>query len=195
MVEQRVTWEFNLAAVAALPPVSATLTFTIRGAPRFPAEAAPLQVYAYPSDLLETLADFAAGPVTLVAEEPIEPFQPPTLYVLNVSSLVSAQLASPTRRIAIRFQIDPQTDAEPVQAFIDALDTDETTKPYLTITARMPGDYDNDRDVDLDDAAQFAECMQGPSVGVSAPCRVFDEDLDTDVDLADWGPFMRHFTN
>jgi hypothetical protein len=56
----------------------------------------------------------------------------------------------------------------------------------------VPGDYDGDGDVDLDDYAWWDGCMTGPEAGPYAPgCEAFDFDVDTDVDLADFGGFQR----
>lgn len=190
-IEQRVVWEFNLSAASA-PPVTAKLTFTLRGAARFPALPAPVQVYSYPADLLENLSDFSAAPNALVAEQPINPFQPPTTYQVNVSAVVNDVLTAGIRRVAFRFQIDPQAQALSNQAFIDAVDSDPSTKPFITIVNRIPGDFDNDQDLDLDDFAKLPPCMFGPDVAVSSACRIMDDDLDTDVDLADFAAFLDH---
>ncbi|MEK7730284.1 MAG: hypothetical protein AAB363_00340 [Planctomycetota bacterium] len=190
-IEQRVVWEFNLSATSA-PPVTAKLTFTLRGAARFPALPAPVQVYSYPADLLENLSDFSVAPSAFVAEQPIEPYQPPTTYAVNVSSVVNEVLTTGIRRIAFRFQIGPLAQALSNQAFIDAVDSDPSTKPFITIVNRIPGDADNDRDVDLDDFAELPPCMLGPGVAVSSACRILDDDLDTDVDLADLAAFLHH---
>ncbi|MCK4657905.1 MAG: hypothetical protein KAV82_00145 [Phycisphaerae bacterium] len=75
----------------------------------------------------------------------------------------------------------------------------------LTITTcepPIPGDFDYDGDVDLDDYAAFADCMGGPDVPpdpqspeVSQMClNVFDFDSDVDVDLADFAVFQAIFT-
>jgi len=191
-VEQRVVWEFNLAAVSASPPLTAVLTFVLRGAAIFPADPAHVQVVAYPADLLERLTDFSAGPTTLVGEKLVAPFAPPTRYVLDVSPTVNAALAAGIRRVAFRFQIKPGTGNG--QAFFDALDSDPATKPSLSIQNRVPGDLDGDGDVDLEDAAKLAGCVFGPGRSVVAACRVCDADLDTDVDLADVETFAARYS-
>jgi hypothetical protein len=190
-IEQRVVWEFNLSATGT-PPVTAKLTFTLRGAARFPALPAPVQIYSYPADLVENLSDFSAAPNGLVAELPIQPYQPPTTYQVNVSALVNEVITTGIRRVAFRFQIDPLAQDLANQAFIDALDSDPATKPFLTIVKQMPGDYDNDLDVDLDDFAKLPPCMFGPDVAVPSACRIMDDDLDTDVDIADFAAFLHN---
>jgi hypothetical protein len=67
----------------------------------------------------------------------------------------------------------------------------------------VPGDFDEDGDVDLDDYLVFANCMAGPDA-VPSPtqpyvtaqgCRhAFDLDVDDDVDLADFAGFQMEFT-
>jgi len=104
-------------------------------------------------------------------------------------------LVTGTRRIGFRFQIDGDAQNGPNQAFIDAVDSDTFTKPFIAIVDRIPGDYDNDRDVDRDDFAALCACMLGPNQPVSIPCRALDDDLDTDVDLADLAAFLNHFSS
>ena len=63
------------------------------------------------------------------------------------------------------------------------------------------GDFDGDRDVDLDDFAALPDCAAGPGATPDPPdpisveqCRgAFDIDEDTDVDLSDFGSLQRVF--
>ena len=56
-------------------------------------------------------------------------------------------------------------------------------------------DYDGDARVNLDDAAEFPDCMSGPDGDPGfAECRVFDSDRDNDVDMGDAAAFQRAFT-
>jgi hypothetical protein len=57
-------------------------------------------------------------------------------------------------------------------------------------------DYDDDGDIDADDAATFYGCMLGPDVAHADgdPCRAADDDADTDVDLHDLAALQIAFT-
>ncbi len=189
-LEYRVVFEYNLATVTATVPLSASLTFTIRGAARFPAEPARVNVHAYSADLLETLSDFSSPPIGLAAALTVAPFQPATTVMVNVNDIVNQAMTTGGRKIGFRFQIDSQSNAEAQQAFIDALDSNLATKPFLTIRNRMPSDFDNDRDIDLKDHAALTACAFGPNVSVSANCAVLDADYDSDVDLVDVRSFL-----
>ena len=50
----------------------------------------------------------------------------------------------------------------------------------------MRGDCDQDGDVDLDDFAQFAGCLDGPGGGLEPGCGCFDFNTSGHVDLADF---------
>ncbi|GMU21253.1 MAG: hypothetical protein AMXMBFR13_13460 [Phycisphaerae bacterium] len=62
----------------------------------------------------------------------------------------------------------------------------------------IPGDFDCDTDVDLDDLALMDTCRSGPAIPFSAlpGCQAPDADfdLDSDVDLEDFGAFQRCFS-
>jgi hypothetical protein len=64
----------------------------------------------------------------------------------------------------------------------------------------IPGDLDDDGDVDLNDFAAFAACLGGPDVAAPPPsCDPMDFagadlDGDNDVDLTDFAAFAVHFT-
>ena len=69
------------------------------------------------------------------------------------------------------------------------------TEANLAIGTWLPGDYDVDGDVDLDDYARFADCITGVNGGpLSAGCDIFDFDLDADVDVKDFQTFQASFT-
>lgn len=56
----------------------------------------------------------------------------------------------------------------------------------LTVTTNLPGDFDGDGDVDLDDYVFFAGCLAGPEVSVPGGCEATDLDGDGDSDLTDF---------
>lgn len=61
----------------------------------------------------------------------------------------------------------------------------------------IPGDTDDDGDVDLSDYAAFADCLAGPGAEVDPGCNACvdaDFDDDGDTDLADFAEFVRQFT-
>jgi hypothetical protein len=193
-LEHRVVWEYNLSSVSLTPPVSATFYFTIRGAPVYPRPDVDVHVYSYPSDLVESLTDFSAGPAELLGSVTLSPYQPPTEFSLDVSDVVSEALSTGSDKVAFRLQVDPGTSSDVNQAFMDALDSDPTTKPYLVIDVLpVSGDTDGDGDVDLDDFASFPSCMEGPEVNVDTNCQKFDFDEDLDVDLTDFALFQSYF--
>jgi hypothetical protein len=195
-LEHRVVWEYDLSAVTLSPPVSATLTFTIRGAPVYPFPDVDVHVYAYPADLQESPDDYHAGPAVLQGSVSIGAYQDPTVYSLNVSQIVSQSLLSGDDKVAFRLQIDPDTLHDINQAFIDAIDSDPATKPFLTIdeAAAPPGDADGDQDVDLDDYRAMQTCFTGPD-GVGDPgCELADLNDDGDIDFADFAGLQVAFT-
>jgi len=190
-IEHRLIFEFNLNSVTRQPPVVAGLRFKLRGAARFPAETAIVQVFAYPSDLAETLADFSAGPAQLLDEFNIAAFQPETVFEIDVSDHVNVALAETGKRVAFRFQLAaPNLSA---QAFMDAVETDPATKPNIVIYDSLAGDLDHDNDIDLDDYAVLADCMAGPESSFVAGCSGSDLNSDAHVDLEDIQIFeIRH---
>ena len=62
---------------------------------------------------------------------------------------------------------------------------------YLTPAVAIPGDFDDDGDVDMDDFGEFQTCISGPSVPVESGCSPADLDEDEDVDQSDFGLFQR----
>jgi hypothetical protein len=189
--ERRVVCEYDLNLLTAQPPVIATLTFRLRGSGLFPALTAGVEVYAYPADLAEQIDDFSAGPSVFVAREFILPFQPATLYEINISSLIDEAFANGTKKVAFRFQIDPDTAPDSNQVFIDALDTVPSSKPFITLYGGIRGDFDHDSDVDVEDYALLAPCIAGPYHAAIPACRPLDLDFDGDVDLVDMAEFVQ----
>lgn len=60
--------------------------------------------------------------------------------------------------------------------------------------AAVPGDADQDGDVDLADFLAFQRCFSGPGLPLPDACEPFDGDTDGDVDLADLLRFQSVFT-
>ena len=68
--------------------------------------------------------------------------------------------------------------------------------------APCAGDFDCDGDIDLDDAAAFVDCLEGPNVlpdptppALTDDCLdTFDADIDDDIDLVDFSVFQIEFT-
>jgi hypothetical protein len=57
------------------------------------------------------------------------------------------------------------------------------------------GDFDNDGDVDADDAVRFETCFTGSDGGPFVPgCEPGDFDGDNDIDCADWDAFVLAWT-
>lgn len=54
-----------------------------------------------------------------------------------------------------------------------------------------PADYDQDGDVDADDAMLFEDCASGTGIPAPTECADRDFDADGDVDQADFGVFQR----
>ncbi|MFQ5429634.1 MAG: dockerin type I domain-containing protein [Phycisphaerae bacterium] len=158
--EYRLVWEYNLSGVTLAPPVEAILYVTIRGAPIWPFPPMSVNVYAYPADLVESMADFAAGPAVYQGCAVVQPFQPGTLYAIDLSTEVNNALSSGGDKVGVRFQIDPATPYPQNQAFIDAVDSDSTTKPFLSIQAPpSPGDLDANGSVDTLDLQAFVSVL------------------------------------
>ncbi|UCE60587.1 MAG: hypothetical protein JSU63_02320 [Phycisphaerales bacterium] len=195
-VEYRVVWEYDVSGVTLEPPVSATLTFEIRGASLFPLSDVAVHVYSYPADLLETLDDFHAGPTELQGVAIVEPYQESRVYTVNVGGPVNEALTSGGDAVAFRFQVDPNTTQDANQAFMDVLEAEPTTKPALTVTDFVPppGDFNGDGYVDLSDYVKLNECLKGPGLTVEQACATFDFDDDSDVDLQDYAAFTAFFT-
>lgn len=191
-LEHRVIWEYNLATVTQPAPVRAVLHFVLRGAPIFPMPDAVVHIYSYPADLQESLADFKATPAELQGKVTVAAYQAATAFEVDVSGPVRTALANGGRKVAFRFQINPATPNAVNQAYIDALDSDQSTKPRLVIgpAPAVAGDTDGDGDVDAADFLGFPACMTGPVALADAPCAVYDFNADGHVDLADFELFQ-----
>ena len=104
--------------------------------------------------------------------------QPSTQYSLDISGLANMALGTGIDKIGLRFQIDPNTPYASNQVFIDALDSDPTTKPFITIDLpALPGDINDDGVVDmLDRDALIAVLLGSPQ----DPSHVGRADLNSD---------------
>lgn len=62
-------------------------------------------------------------------------------------------------------------------------------------TVLVPGDFDSDGDVDVEDFGRFQTCVSGPEVAQTDPaCDGARLDSDSDVDQQDFGLFQRCFS-
>ncbi len=71
--------------------------------------------------------------------------------------------------------------------YIDYLRAVEPPAPAI------PGDIDQDGDIDLDDFATLPDCLHGPNVAVSTACTELQLDADIDVDLRDASVFFSSY--
>ncbi len=188
-LEQRVVWEFDVSGLSPAEPLTATLSFSLRGPPIYPFPDVVLQIYAYPADLQEQPSDFNAEPAELVGAVVIAPFEEKS-YQLNITERVVDALRSDGGRLGLRFQVAAQSPSGEAQAFMDAVDSDDATKPQLIILDSPLGDDDGDGVLDLDDFVAMPSCLVGPNVPVDGTCKIYDFDLDGDVDIADAARFI-----
>lgn len=59
----------------------------------------------------------------------------------------------------------------------------------------LPGDFDRDYDVDIEDAWDFVPCVSGPGNQASAACAQGDMNADGTVDLRDFAALQRAFAD
>jgi len=194
-LEQRLVWEYDLSTLGFAPPVSASLTFTLRGAPRWPITDTDIHIYSYPADLRETLGDFSSGPAVLQDSVSIRSYQEPTEFVISVTDAVNDALQSGANMVAFRFQVNPDTPHSVNQAFLDAVDSDPATKPFISVEDRAPGDVTEDGIVDLFDYMLFYACMDGPGSTAAGDCVAFDLNYDGFVDLLDFKLLHSYFSS
>ncbi len=64
----------------------------------------------------------------------------------------------------------------------------------IVIRRGLPGDFDQDDDVDLIDYATFQSCYSGHGNAYSQGCSITDLDADGDVDALDFAEFQRNIT-
>ncbi len=184
--DRRVFWEYDLSSVSLTPPVAATLTFNLVGPFRFPAPDADVHVYAYEVTLplSETLSDFDSTPATFQGTVAVPPNGATNQYTVDVSQAVGSALISGANAVAFRFQIDPGAVEDNQQARIDARDNDLDSKPILTIDiapVELPGDIDNDQDVDMMDVEILVNLLLGPPYSDGYPPEYWDRaDMNND---------------
>jgi len=181
--DQRVVWEYDVSALPAGAPFAAFLVFELRGPPIFP----------FPADLAELPADFSAEPADLVASVLVEAFAVQS-YQVNITPAVVDALRSADGKLALRFQIDPDSRHDNNQAFMDVTDADDTTKPAVYSPSVVLGDGNGDGVVTVADLPGLVACMDGPGETVATSCQVFDFDADFDVDGSDAYWFMATHT-
>ena len=92
--------------------------------------------------------------------------------------------------------IKPDSDGDGVP---DDMDDCPNTPPDTAVDANgcpptIPGDFDEDGDVDNGDIALFEFCGSGPSVPAIVLCQDMDLDMDGDVDQDDFGIVQRCHT-
>ncbi len=71
---------------------------------------------------------------------------------------------------------------------LTASDSELQSADDVTITVRsnIPGDSDNDGDVDMEDFGQFQACYSGSGEPIASGCGSADLDADEDIDLGDF---------
>ena len=67
------------------------------------------------------------------------------------------------------------------------------TATSVTLTVPVPGDLNDDGDVDAEDYVLFADCLNGPNVAYPLGCDEADLHTDGDVDAADFAEFQAMF--
>ena len=71
-------------------------------------------------------------------------------------------------------------------------DSDTADVAYTTPGA---GDFNGDGTADLDDFAQFPDCLDGPGNGIAEDCECVDGNGDGQIDLNDFAGFQILFAN
>ncbi len=188
-LEQRIVWEFDASILSATVPFIATLSFSLRGPPIYPFPDVTVEIYAYPADLQEQASDFGAGPADLVGAVVVAPFEERS-YRVDITQNVINALRTADGRLGLRFQLAANAPLDSAQAFMDAVDSDDATKPRIDVVEVALGDGDGNGVIDLADFARLPSCMYGPDVTPDGPCTVYDFDLDGDVDSADVARFI-----
>ena len=109
------------------------------------------------------------------------------LLVLDISNPASPMLLADIHS-ASTWITDVIVDGPVVHAVTSI--TQEGGAGVLTYLVYVPGDYDDDGDIDELDAVSFADCFTGPDIEPGdARCLIFDFDEDGDIDCDDWEAF------
>ena len=104
-----------------------------------------------------------------------------------------------TSKEFVEFLRDENTTDSKGQELYDLWNDNDKCPPELMVQTQIalappvPGDYDGDGYVDLDDYASFPVCLTGPDGGAPIPCDIFDFEPDGDVDLEDFARFQEGF--
>lgn len=70
----------------------------------------------------------------------------------------------------------------------------EVCDPDVPCDVLMPGDFDQDGDVDGDDRVLFEACAAGPAIPLATGCEYVDLDGDGDGDQSDFGLLQANMT-
>lgn len=92
------------------------------------------------------------------------------------------------------YDTDSPGDLQPLSGPMDGTDGNVIPTPR-TPNGHLPVDFDQDCDVDVDDALHMRDCATGATVDQQSPaCATTDLDGDGDTDQADFGLFQRRIT-
>ncbi len=128
-----------------------------------------------------------ADGIHLIDEAPVAE----TVLAACVSvSAGTAQFVQTGAPVVVGQTVIGRSAASDVIARLGSISCIAPAEPVMVI----PGDCDDDGDVDLADYVCFRSCVSGPDDTASADCDDVDFDSDNDVDLIDWGRFQAAFT-
>lgn len=160
---------------------------------------------ATPAAEIERFGDFSRGPVLLT----VRGAAGAALQADVTLDVTSCGLADESALLQVEDVLTDQPVAaellsDPARVrFSVSLEAGEVGVYRITAIPFLPGDFDQDGDVDLDDYEYFADCLEGPGVAPN-PTRpdvteqdcldAFDVDAEGDVDLADFRAFQDAFT-
>jgi len=90
--------------------------------------------------------------------------------------------------------IIPAGQTTAIASELDCHDLILPISAVFNVAAGVPGDCDGDGDVDLDDHADFVDCILGPAADLGSDCDCFDLEPNGHVDLGDYATFQVNFT-